>query len=372
MAKKKNKSSNVQKTVEAKEHKEAKNSLTSQLIPKDQNALLSIVIFVLIGLVVGALVTYGAVAMQPKDLSLVDNVDVSELSTKVASYLNDNLVVDDTVVAKIVDSNKLENGLYELGFVVEQNGEIVGEGYVYATNEHLILGTMFSLNEPINGVDNSGQTDSTIYTKSEKPVVDLFIMSFCPYGLQAVDAFDDAINLLANDTDTKLGYVIYSNYASNYGQPWEEYCLTESEEYCSMHGINELNEDVRQMCIQRDQPDKLWPYMRLLVADYQAGTVGASTIEGKWKTYAEQVGVDVAAVEQCALEDAEELLAEQVAMTTAYGVSGSPTAIINGTKYSGARTSEAFKQAICSAFNEEASVCLQELDGTAAAASGSC
>lgn len=63
---------------------------------------------------------------------------------------------------------------------------------------------------------------------------------------------------------------------------------------------------------------------------------------------------------------AEESLAGQ------YGVSGSPTLIINGVLYNGARTADAYKQAICSAFNNAPAECSETLSATGASVSGGC
>jgi len=55
-----------------------------------------------------------------------------------------------------------------------------------------------------------------------------------------------------------------------------------------------------------------------------------------------------------------------------YGVTGSPTLIINGVEYSGSRSSEAYKQAICDAFTTAPSECSQTLSETSSTATGGC
>jgi hypothetical protein len=54
------------------------------------------------------------------------------------------------------------------------------------------------------------------------------------------------------------------------------------------------------------------------------------------------------------------------------GVSGSPTLIINNVDYSGARTAEAYKTAICSGFTAEPTECSQTLSEDSTSANGSC
>ncbi len=335
------------------------------------NLMLIAGVALVLGLLIGAVLAFGVGYSSGLEVSKSGAVDVNKLKLEVENYVNGNLITDASVLAKVIDVNSLGNNLYEMEYEIYQSGEVVGAGYFYTVGSELIIGQRFNLDKNIEAATPAEETPVTMQ-KSDVPDVQLFIMSFCPYGLQAVDAFKPAIQLVEDKINFDLAYVIYSNYASNYGQSWDAYCYDEEEKYCSMHGINELKEDVRQMCIQKYQEDKLWNYMDLLVADYSLGKVSANNIESMWKTYAQTAGVDVALVEKCYNEEAEELLEEQVALGAVYGVQGSPTAIINDTKYSGARTADAFKTNICSAFNTAPSVCSDVLDSTTTAAAGSC
>lgn len=249
--------------------------------------------------------------------------------------------------------------------VVYQNQEI--PVYMTSDGKYMAMGI-----QELKTTKSSDKPAAQNLPKSDKPEVQLFIMSFCPYGLQAVGAFADAINLLSPKIDFSLGYVIYANFAKNYGQSWEKYCTDSSEKYCSMHGIEELREDVRQLCIQKYEPSKLMKYMSLVVADYNAGKVSVSNIATKWKTYASTAGIATAKIEECLNKEANEILAGQVALTDKYSVQGSPSTLINGQSYSGARNSEAFKSAICGAFNTAPELCSQKLTSQSASASGSC
>ncbi|HMA04952.1 MAG TPA: thioredoxin domain-containing protein, partial [Methanomicrobiales archaeon] len=80
-----------------------------------------------------------------------------------------------------------------------------------------------------------------------------------------------------------------------------------------------------------------------------------------------------AKIESCATgSEGLSLLKSDVAITDANKVTGSPTLIINGQRYSGARTPDAFKQGICSHFTTSPAECSVNLSAQAAAASGSC
>ncbi len=67
------------------------------------------------------------------------------------------------------------------------------------------------------------------------------------------------------------------------------------------------------------------------------------------------------------------LLRADEAITSSNRVKGSPTLIINGQKYSGQRTAEAYKQAICARFKIPPAECSVILSAQAVtASSGSC
>ena len=53
-------------------------------------------------------------------------------------------------------------------------------------------------------------------------------------------------------------------------------------------------------------------------------------------------------------------------------IAGSPTFVMNGMIYNGARTPEDIKQAVCSAFKTAPAECSQELNASSTAAEGSC
>ncbi|MDD3136700.1 MAG: thioredoxin domain-containing protein, partial [Methanoregula sp.] len=83
--------------------------------------------------------------------------------------------------------------------------------------------------------------------------------------------------------------------------------------------------------------------------------------------------VERASLEACSSgTDAIALLKTDAAASDAQGASASPTLIINDVKYSGARTPEAYKQAICNSFETVPAECSTSLSGTSAADTGKC
>lgn len=199
--------------------------------------------------------------------------------------------------------------------------------------------------------------------KTEKPEVKLFIMSFCPYGRQAAESMVNVYNLLKDKADINVHYVIYpSDY---YKGREEDYCI---DNYCSMHGIKELTEDVREMCIAKLYGwDMYWKYMAKQLKECNLDNINTC-----WMSVAQNVGVDTVKIEACVKANATAYLKEEYELNRQYGVSASPTIFINNVSYTGERTPEAFKQAICNAFVEAPEECSQELSQTTSTPSGSC
>lgn len=169
--------------------------------------------------------------------------------------------------------------------------------------------------------------------------VDFFVMSFCPYGEQAESILKPVYDAFKNEVLFEPHYVIYSNYGG--GGP--NYCLDENSEFCSMHGVNEVKEDVRQLCAWKYySEDVWWNYVSCINAE-----CSVSDVEGKWESCAQRAGIDVNKIKKCFSEEALQLLAEDKAKGDNLGVSGSPTIFFDGARYSGARTADACKQTLC-------------------------
>lgn len=197
------------------------------------------------------------------------------------------------------------------------------------------------------------QNTTPVVTKSDRPKVELFVMSYCPYGLQMEKAFLPAMELLKNKADMDIKFVSYA-----------------------MHGEKELAENTRQYCIQKDFNDKYISYLKCF------------TNKDDYKSCLSTVGLTEAQISSCvAATDKQfktmELFKDRstwlsgsypqypvhATLNDQYGVQGSPTLIINGAEVSANRTPEAVKQAICAAFNNAPSECSQTLSTAAPSAS---
>jgi len=186
-------------------------------------------------------------------------ISVEEAKVKALDFINTNLLGpgSEAEVNEIVE----ENGLYKMSITVA--GQTVDS---YVTKDgSLLFPSAIDLNQEIEAVDIAGEEEIELkeYPKTDVPEVKMFVMTFCPYGQQAENGLGPVAEALGNSVEIVPHFVIYKDYcdgiAERMGMTVEEckpeFCLGD---YCSMHGLGELNEGIRQLCIYRYNKDKCW------------------------------------------------------------------------------------------------------------------
>lgn len=198
-----------------------------------------------------------------------------------------------------------------------------------------------------------------------RPQIDFFVMSYCPYGNQAEEGIAPVFELLGDKADFNPKYVIYSNYGG--GGP--TYCIDEDDKLCSMHGIVELNQNIREACVAKHMGIDKW-FEFALEMNEKATYKDA---DEKWEAVAKDLGLDVDVINTCFEDEGEALMAADKELGDKLGVRGSPSVFVDGSDYEGGRTPEAYKQALCAAFEEPPAECDTMLEGDVEApAQGSC
>lgn len=144
--------------------------------------------------------------------------------------------------------------------------------------------------------------------------------------------------------------------------------------YYAGHGDFEEQQNKIQACIQDlGYENEFWDYVETFASTIYNECSGDIDCDLKESTtLMNSLGINSGAVLTCVEKDGETLLAEHYAAAQELGVTGSPTLVINGVKASVSRTAEAYKQAVCSAYETTPTVCETELDSTATTTSGSC
>lgn len=164
--------------------------------------------------------------------------------------------------------------------------------------------------------------------KSDRPSADLFIMSYCPFGLQAQKAFVPLIDKFKKFADIKVKFVHYT-----------------------MHGIKEAQENIRQYCIREEQSDKYSAYAGCFVKAGESenclkeAKINTNELNSCYDKKFNELGGEAKLGAQGNPEFAIDKDASQAA-----GVQGSPTLVINGAQVESSRTQAGYAKAICDAF----------------------
>ena len=222
----------------------------------------------------------------------------------------------------------------EVPFYVTKTGYIVGNSLVSIIPEE---------------TSNSKSQQEDI-PQSDVPTADLYIWSYCPYGITALGPFAETASLLGDSADFK----VYLYYAG--------------------HGDFELQQNKIQACIQDlGYKQQYWDYAESFVDNIYEKCYGDIDCDLKESVaLMDSLGIDSDKVLECVDSKADSLLEEDSKAASDAGVTGSPTLVVNGVKANVARTADAFKNAVCSGFNEAPEACGEELSTTGTTASGSC
>jgi len=210
----------------------------------------------------------------------------------------------------------------------------------------------------------------------------LFVMAFCPYGNDAENQMKPVVDALKNQVNFQLHYIIYQNYQG------KKYCLTDKMKYCSMHTTSEVKEDIRELCVEKYQPEKLWDYVIKINKE-----TTAAKVDQDWEKIASEAGVNIEQVKTCQKNEGTKLLDQELVLTnksypvenpqrhrstsghyqTEMKIQGSPTLVINGVIYDGKVSTVNYQKAICAAFKNPPASCDKTLKSEAKAnGSGSC
>ncbi|MFC2136528.1 DsbA family protein, partial [Bacteroidota bacterium] len=182
-----------------------------------------------------------------------------------------------------------------------------------------------------------------------RPQIDFYVMSYCPYGNQAEEAIAPVFEKLKGKADFNPKYVLYSNYGGGY----PSHCLDEDAVVCSMHGIVELNQDIREACVAKYYGTQEW-FDFALAMNKQCNSQNADTC---WTGVAESLGLNTETIITCEANEGYDLMIADKTTGDALGVSGSPTIFIDGVQYSGSRTANGFLAGLCAAFEDAPAEC---------------
>jgi glutaredoxin len=180
--------------------------------------------------------------------------------------------------------------------------------------------------------DSSGSTAGAARPTKVNPgavKVEFYVMSQCPYGVQAVNGVKDAIDKLGADVDFSIDFIGNATPDGNLS---------------SMHGPNEVTGDIVQLCAMKYAPAK---YLNMIACQNKTYREVATN----WEACATEAGAPVDKLRTCISgAEGKKLLSDSFQRSQQRGATGSPTIYVGGKQYSGQRKANDFLRGICAEY----------------------
>lgn len=299
-----------------------------------------------------ALIATGCTLAKQKETA--KKITVDEAKVMATNFINNNLVAkgSEVTIKEVVE----ENGLYKTVVSMQNGQEVISylslDGKQFFPQVMDIAATEKQNTEKTAQADTATAQQETVVTKTAKPVVEVFVMSYCPYGTQIEKGIIPVAQTLGNKVDLKIKFCDYA-----------------------MHGKVELDENLTQYCIQKNEPTKYLAYLQcfLSVADKSAACLAETKIDTKrLATCVKETDSTYKVTEK--FNDKTTWSNGQFpgfevekADNTKYNVGGSPTLVVNGQTVSSGRDSASLLKTICSAFDKQPTECAKVLSSEAPA-----
>ena len=301
-------------------------------------------------LIFALLLALSLTACSPLDVFKISKVlKPEEAKATAEKFINENLIQPGSEVT--ISDVKEENGLYKLTVKLASGQSIDSflskDGNRFYPQVYDIAALEAEKNGNTN--TNSSQPVSKDIPKTDKPSVELFIMAYCPYGTQIEKGMLPVVNALKDKIDFQVKFCDYS-----------------------MHGKQEVDEQLNQYCIETEQSGKYLSYLKCFLDAGKGTDCLKSTGIDQTKMTACVAKTDAKYKVTANFDDKTTWLSGQYPLfdvykddNTKYGVQGSPTLVINGVESSAGRDATSLLNAVCAGFNTQPEECKTALSTTA-------
>ena len=175
----------------------------------------------------------------------------------------------------------------------------------------------------------AASTPTVNKTPPPPPAVEmhLFLMSKCPFGVQALEKIFPVADQLGDHLKLRLDYIVNEKEGG----------------FSALHGEPEVQGNKQQLCAQDLAPSpRAW--RRFITCQNRTWRV----IPEGWEACADEMGVKRQIFKACVDgEQGDALLRASMTRSVANKAHGSPTILVAGKPYQGPRTAKAFLRAVC-------------------------
>lgn len=288
-----------------------------------------------------------------KNWSALKPITIEQAKAKAEDFINNNLLKPGNKIA--IKGAEDKNGIYKI--VINTGTEKDIDTYITKDGK-IFFPQAIDIEKAEKDKKNGAESDpsaapKTELKKNDKPEVELFVMSHCPYGTQIEKGILPAIKTLGS----KISFDIkFTDYA--------------------MHGEKELKEELAQYCIKSGEPAKFTTYLNCFLEDGDSARcqTKAAINAAKLKTCVAAADAKYKVTENFNDPAKKEWKGSYPPfniykdVNAKYGVQGSPTLVINGATVNSGRDSASLLKTICSAFNAAPKECEASLSAVAPAA----
>ena len=152
-------------------------------------------------------------------------------------------------------------------------------------------------------------------TRMGKPMLELFVMSYCPYAVEAERKIIPIVKEFGDQIDFKIQFI-----AQEKAEPSSQ----DITPFTSLHGYPEVAENIRQLLIAQEYPDRYLDYI----------LCRGKKLKKSWEACAEKLGINVAKIQAlCDAPETEQLFRENIQRAAALGIQASPTILVDGHQF---------------------------------------
>ena len=148
-----------------------------------------------------------------------------------------------------------------------------------------------------------------------KPTLELFVMSYCPFGVQAEEKIIPIVKKFGDQIDFKLRFIAGEK---------ETISLNDITPFTSLHGYPEVAENIRQLLIAQEYPDLYLDYI----------LCRGKKLDKSWEDCAEKLGIDLTKIQKLfETPETEQLFRNNIKRAEALGIRASPTILVDNHQF---------------------------------------
>ncbi|MBN2715881.1 MAG: hypothetical protein JXX14_08495 [Deltaproteobacteria bacterium] len=164
---------------------------------------------------------------------------------------------------------------------------------------------------------------------------DVYVMSKCPYGVRAMENLTAVVAAFRGEVGLNIDYIGRVN---------------PDGDLSSMHGDDEVQGDIDQICARMAAPaeDRFWTFLSCVNQSWRE-------IPGNDEDCAIEAGIDMGQYRRCRKGDlGRKLLTSSFNRASDKHITGSPSMVIAGERYTGSRAVNALTRHICNVYTGDA------------------